>query len=791
MIRHNILLAYRSFRRFKSTFFINVFGLSVGMACTLLIYLWVMDEVNMDTFHANAENIHQVMMNVKVEQDIMTIPYTPALLAETMAQEMPEVQYAASETPTVWFTKFTLINNTGSQTKATGQFAGKNYFNIFSFDLIQGSKDQVLASRSSIVISEQLAKSLFRTADQAVGKTLECQSGMFTKDFIVSGVFREVPSNSSHQKFDFVLPYEFFKIIFKDELGWDSNGPSTYLLLKDGTNLKAFNRKIADFVKRRYPESTAKLFARPYAHNYLYDKYENGVVVGGRIEYVRIFSIVAAFILLIACINFINLFTAKASRRLREVGVKKVLGAGRNSLITQYLSESVLVASFSLLIALVLVMLFLPKFHEITGKHLALDWNAHLIVTTLLIVLITGVAAGSYPALYLSNFQPAAVLKGKINSSVGEQWARNGLVVFQFTLSVIFIVSVMVVDRQMQFVQNKNLGYDKEHVISIEKEGKLVENGETFLKEVAKIPGVLYASSTSHDMMRHNRGTDQVEWQGKDKNNKVVFEDVGADYDMIEALSIQMKDGRPFSRKFSLDSTAVIFNEAAIAVMGLDNPVGKYVKIGSAERQIVGVVKDFHFESLHQKVKPLFLTLTPASTRFIMVRIAPGKNQETIGQLERLYKNYNPEFALNYKFLDQNYASLYGSEQRVSTLSRYFAIIAIVISCLGLFALASFTAEKRVREISIRKVYGASNYNIIYLLSSSFTKMVLLSVLIATPISFFLTREWLSSFVYKIGLEPWYFLFAGALTLCIAWLTVGMQTVKAASDNPLKSLKDQ
>ncbi len=791
MLRHNFLLAYRTFKRFKGTFFINLVGLSVGMACALLIYLWVMDELRMDQFHANGKNICQVMMMANEDEGKQVFPNTPGVLAETLAEEFPEVKYASAETPTAWFTKFTLVTDNGTKIKATSEFADKDYFNIFSFQLLQGDQNQVLKDVNSVVISDKLARSLFQTTDNVVGKTLQCESPFFLRSFTISGIFRELPANSSHQRFDFVLPFKVIKEIAQSEMGWASNGPSTYMVLKDGTNLERFNAKIANYLQSKRNGPTPTLFARRYVDGYLYDKYENGVVVGGRIEYVRLFSIIAVFILLIACINFINLSTAKASRRLKEVGIKKAIGAGRGSLILQYLGESMLLSFVALLIAVVFVLIFLPAFHLITGKDISVDLSPAFLLTALGVMLFTGIAAGSYPALYLSNFNPAIVLKGKVNNSAGEQWMRKGLVVFQFTLSVIFIVSVLVVYKQMQYVQTKNLGYDKEHLVSVEREGKLMQNSEAFIREAISIPGVVNASSISHDLLRHNRGTTLLEWEGKDENNKTTFEDVSASYDLIETLDIKVKEGRAFSRKFGIDSAAILFNETAIKAMGLKDPVGKVVRLSGGQKQIIGVIKDFHFESLHQNVKPLFITLQPNDTRYVVVRLGAGKHEETLGQLARLYQRYNPEFSFNYKFLDQNYEALYGNEQRVSVLSRYFATIAVLISCLGLFGLAAFTAERRVKEISIRKVYGASNMTIMYLLSSSFTKMVLLSIVLALPVSYFIARGWLSGFVYRISLEPWYFLVAGLLTLGIALLTVSIQTVKAANANPLRSLKDQ
>jgi hypothetical protein len=409
------------------------------------------------------------------------------------------------------------------------------------------------------------------------------------------------------------------------------------------------------------------------------------------------------------------------------------------------------------------------------------------------VVIFTGIISGSYPALYLSGFNPIAVLKGRLNVSVGEVWARKGLVVFQFTISVILIVSVVVVYKQVEFVQSENLGYNKDNIVYFAREGKMWEDAkmETFLSEARNIPGVVHASSIGHDMTGHNSGTFGVWWEGKSEDNKTEFENVGVNYDMMQTLGIQLKEGRLFSKEYSADSAKIIFNEAAIKFMGLKDPVGKMVKLWGQDMQIVGVAKDFHFESLHENIKPLFFRLSQGGTYLVMAKIESGKEKAVLGKLEELYKTFNPGFSLDYKFLDQEYQAQYAAEQRVASLSKYFAGLAILISCLGLFGLAAFTADRRLKEIGIRKVLGSSVFSIIYLLSSDFTKLVFAAILIALPVSYFMTDYWLDSFALHIDLEIWYFIAAGVAALLIAWLTVGMQAVKAANVNPLECLKSE
>lgn len=787
MFRHNILLTYRNFLRYKTTFFINLIGLSTGLACALLIYLWVNDELSVDKFHEKGSQLFQVMYHQQSSEGITTNDQTPGPLSEALVEEVPEIQYA---TTTSWVMHRTLsINGKNDKiVKAPGIYVGEDYFNMFSFNLIQGDQNQVLKDPTSIILSESLCRKLFNTTESVMGKVVEFEH---ETPYQVTGIFEDVPTKSSLQ-FDFVLSFEEFEKQNSWALDWNASGPYTYVVVNERADLNLLNEKIRDFATKRREEGSAiDLFLKPYAEKYLYGNYAEGKQVGGRIEYVRLFSIIAIFILIIACINFMNLSTAKATRRLKEIGVKKAIGAGRKTLVFQYLGESILMTFLSLITAILLVMLFLPQFNEITGKHLRLNFDGTLILSVLGITLLTGLIAGSYPALYLSGFNPITVLKGKLTTSAGEVWARRGLVVFQFAISVILIVSVLVVYKQIEFVQNTNLGYDKDNIIYFKKEGRVADKPETFLSEMRNIPGVMGASSIGHNLLEHTFGSSGLEWEGKNPDDKIHFEYMFADYEMMETLDMEMREGRMFSRAFTTDSAAIILNEAAIDFIGIQHPVGKYVKLWGKQREIIGVVKNFHFASLHDNIKPLFMVLDPDDTWNVIARINGEGQKETIGKLEELYRTYNPGFVFDYTFLDEDYQALYAAEQRVSTLSKYFAGWAILISCLGLFGLAAFTAEKRIKEIGIRKILGSSNFGIVRLLSADFTRMVLMAIVMALPISYFIAKNWLEGFAFRIDLEWWFFIGAGLVALLIAWFTVGLQTVKAARVNPTECLKDE
>jgi len=792
MLRHNLLLIYRTFKRFKSTFVINLIGLSTGLTCTLLIFLWIQDELNIDKFHDKNNRLYRVMENTAQADGVDTGAHTPDLLAETIIKEMPEVEYAIAVTPGNLLGKFTLTDGQ-TATKAVGQYVSSDYFKVFSYRLLQGDDSQVLTDKHSAVISKSLAIKLFKTDQEVIGKTLECEILGFKEPIIVTGVFEGTPANSSEQ-FDFVLSFELWKDLsqkFGRPINWDNHAPNTYLVLREDTNLDTFNKKIAGFIKEKNKESNVTLFTVPYSDQYLHGKYKNGVQSGGRIEYVHLFSIIALFILSIACINFMNLTTARTSRRIKEIGVKKAVGASRKTLIYQHLSESITMTFLSLALAIVFVELLLPQFNLITGKQLTLTLEPKLILSIAGITFFTGLLSGSYPAFYLSGFSPAFVLKGKLTTSFSELFVRKGLVIFQFVLSVILIVSVLVVYKQVEFMQGQNLGYDKDHIVYFDIEGKVPENQDAFFAEVKNIPGIVNVSSIGSMLMGHSSSTSGLSWEGKNPRDVVEFENVPVNYGMIETLGLTLDAGRPFSRDFSTDDHAIIFNEAAIDVMGLKNPIGKTINLWGETMEIVGVVRNFHFESLHEAVKPLFFIVNPKHTMKVMTKIEAGKEKEAIDELKKFYGKFNPGYLLDYKFLDQDYQAQYISEKRVGMLARYFAGLAIIISSLGLFGLATFTAERRLKEIGIRKILGSSRFGIVYLLSSEFARIVFASIIIAFPLSYFIATQWLDSFAFRIELKWWYFFSAGLVAFMIALITVGMQAVKASRVNPVNYLRTE
>ncbi len=787
MLKHNLLIIFRNFKRNKSSFFINLIGLSTGLTCALLIYLWVNDEMNFDRFHEKNSQLFQVMQQTHHGE---IIEPTPGPLAEALVAEMPEVECAVPVFNSAFLGKPTLSSD-DKNTKANVLYAGKDFFKMVSFQLIEGNANQVLSEKNSIVLSEELAMKLFNTTHNILGRTLIMKHQLFPGVFQITGIFKRVPLNSSLQ-FDFVLPYRFISDQIPSWSNWRNSNPDTYVLLRKDVNVGQFNDKIAHLIERKCGDASRTLFLRPYADKYLYGNYEHGRQAGGRIEYVKLFSLIAIFILIIACINFMNLSTAKASGRMLEIGIKKVVGADRSSLIIQHLCESMMMALLSLIFAIFIVEILLPQFNEITGKQITLTLNASVIGSFLGITLLTGFIAGSYPALYLSRFRPAYILKGNMHRSSAELWTRKGLVIFQFVLSSIFIVSVLVIYKQIEFIQTKKLGYNKDNIIYFNKEGRAEENLDSFLAEVKNIPGVVNASSSTFPLTDTKSSTEDMHWEGKAPDVISRFTVQTTNYDFIDMHGIEMKEGRTFSREFGSDSSKIIFNETAIQKMGLKDPIGKTVTMWGKDRQIIGITKDFHFESLHERVKPMLFILAPPDRNLrIMVKIEAGKEKETIDRLQQFYIKYNPGYVFEYRFLDEDYQAQYVSETRVAILSRYFAGIAIIISCLDLFGLAAFSAERRRKEIGVRKVLGSSEFGIITLLTNDFTEIVLVSLLISSPVSYLITKYWLDSFAYRIDLQVWYFIGTGFITLFIAWITVGAQALRAAMTNPVESLRSE
>ncbi|QMU26712.1 ABC transporter permease [Adhaeribacter radiodurans] len=778
-------IAVRTLIRQKGFSFLNIAGLSLGLATSLLILLWVVDELQFDGFHKRIDRLYVVLHHLNFTNgEVRTGPDTQGLLAPALKEKFPEIVDATR----VSFAQERILKIGNKAFKEQGHFADPNFFQLFSFPLIAGDSKTVLQGISAIVISQSFAQKHFGNVPQALGKVI--QIGDEDK-FMVSGVFQDVPKNSSLQ-FDYVLPFE---VLFQHNhwlRDWGASSIQTFVLLKENAQADAVSSKIENFVKTQAKGSISTLMLQPLKEFYLYDKFENGKPAGGRIVYVRLFSVVAGFILLIACINFMNLATARSAHRAKEVGVRKVIGASRTSLVSQFLTESFLLSLLSMVIAVAIVAYTLPFFNQLTGKSIFLPFlHPTFLLAVLSITLFTSLLAGSYPAFFLSAFRSVQVLKGIIKAGSGTAYLRQGLVIFQFVLSTSLIISTVVVHRQIQYMKNKDLGLNQENLIYFPGSGGILNHFEAYKTELLVQPGIGKVAQSSQELLGRVTTSQSLDWKGKNPNEIISFQIINADANFLPTMGAKLKDGRNFSVDFSTDSLNYIINEEALKAMGLSQPIGQKVRFQGKEGKIIGLVQNFHVSSLHNPIMPIMITLRPKEAGMVYVRTKSGQAQQAIASLQKLHPKFESAAPFEYHFLDQNFERLYHSDLLVSKLATGFAFIAIFISCLGLFGLVTFTVQQRTKEIGIRKVLGASVRLIVTLLSKDFLKLVLLSNVIAWPLAGWAMHRWLQDFAYRTELDWGIFALVGAVTLLIALCTVSLQAVKAAVANPVKALRSE
>ena len=790
MLQNYSRIAWRNLIRNRAFSAINILGLALGMTCSLLIILWVNDEYSVDGFHANDKQLFHVIERQYHDGKIEAGYLTQGLLASELKKRFPEIQFASSLEQNAPYPYTIEANN--KVFKFNGSFASEDFFRMFSYPLLKGNSESALNSPGEIAVSRDMAERFYGNIDDAIGKTLRFEN---KENVLITAIFENMPGNSSMQ-FDFLRGWQDYSKQNAWVSNWGSYSPYTFIQLQKNADPARFAAKIKDFIHLFTPktsESYTELDIQPYREKYLHSIFSNGKIEGGRIEYVRLFSLVAVFILLVACINFMNLATARSAKRAKEVGIRKVVGAARSALIGQFIGEAILLTFFSIFVALILTDLLLPAFNYLTGKLLYLPFNQFSFWTSLLILVsLTGFVAGSYPAVFLSGFNPHKVLKGSLKTGSGARFFRKGLVVFQFTLSIILIVGMIVVYRQIQYTQSRNLGYDRENLVYIPIEGTLISDFEFFKEKALQIPGVQLISKMRENPTVINHHIGDVGWPGKEPNLVTSFADATVGYDFVKTMKLQLVVGRDFSKDFGTDSAAYLLNETAVKKIGLQDPIGKPISWARKQGTVIGVLKDFHFNSLHQPIEPLIVRVAERHNwGTILVRTEAGKTKEALAGLEKLCKELNPSFPFTYQFSDQEYTKLYKNEQLISKLSNYFAFLAIFISCLGLFGLAMSTAEQRTKEIGVRKALGASVPNIVWMLSTSFLKPVIIAMCISFPLSWYIMNNWLRDFAYKVEIEWWVFALAGSITIFIALLTVSFQSVKAAIANPVDSLRTE
>ena len=790
MLKNYIKIAFRNLWKNKAFSLINIMGLALGLACSLLIMLWVNDEYKVDAFHKNGAQLYSVFERQYRDGRVDAFHGTPGVLADELKRVLPEVQFATNY---AWHELSTFEAN-NKVIKENGNHAGQDFFKIFTYPLLQGNTATALQTPLDITISKKMAEEFFGSPARAIGKTIRYQN---RKDLKVTAVFDNVPKNSTAQ-FDYILNWQTFLEGNGWAKDWTNNGPPTYIVLRKGTDAKAFEKKVARFLdnynKEQTPHSYIRLGIQRYGDIYLHSNFDkSGQLSGGRIQYVKLFSIVAIFILLIACIDFMNLTTARSVKRAKEIGIRKVVGAVRFALIRQFIGEALLIVSIAIVISLLIVLFVLPKFDQLTGKDIQLPLsNTTFWLSIAGLLLLTGFLSGSYPALYLSSFKPVRVLKGSLKFSSNATWFRKGLVVFQFILSIILIIGTIVVSKQVNYIQSYNLGYDRENLIYIPLEGDLTPKYGLFKTMSMKLPGIRDMSRITDIPTKIENGTGGVQWDGKDPNSDINFTQSAVGYDFTKTMRLNLAEGRDFSKDFATDSVGYLINESALKIIGYKDPVGKPLTFWQKKGTIIGVLKDFHFNSLHTEINPLVLRLGEnIEWGAALVRTEPGKTKEALASLEKICKELNPKFPFTYQFSDEEYQKLYKSEQVVSQLANYFAFLGIFISCLGLFGLVIFTAEQKTKEFGIRKVLGASAASLFNLLSKEFLLLVIVALIIASPLAWLAMNSWLQDYVYRIHISWWMFVIAGLLAILVALITVSFQAIKAAMANPVKSLRSE
>ncbi len=787
MFKNYLKIAFRGLVKNRLTFFINLFGLAMGLWATILIGLWVRSELNMNKDFAEIDQVYRIMEHQKYGSDIFTTTSTPGLLGKALKEQYPEVERSAS------FTRIeqNLFVKEEEKFKLNGFYAGEDYLHILQYPILHGDRDLALQGKSAVVLSFDAAIRMFGKAD-VIGQFITLKETDGENSFIVQAVLQPFSSDVS-LKFDFILP---FQVLFEKESNlqlWGNNGPSTIVKLEESADYRVFSDKIAGFIKEKNEGSRISLFAYPQGDLYLYGKFTDGLQQGGRIEYLRLFSIIGIFILLIACINFMNLSTAKSQKRAKEVGVRKVVGAGKIDLVGQFLSESILLTVFAGFLALLMVQLALPVFNNLTEKNMSVPFEETLFWTQFLgIIIFTGLLAGSYPAFYLSATKVISVFKSFVKTGSSVVWARKGLVTFQFILATVLIVGTVVVYQQINYALKQNLGYDKDQLIRIPLEGKLSGNFDVFKTAIQNNAGIKTVSRSSHGMIGRNLNSGDVSWEGKDPDFTSLFEIIGIDYDYLETMGFDLIKGEDFLREKGADSTqGAILNRRAYELITQDYPDAVSFTLWSENRNITGVLENFHFQSFHEEMEPVILLLEPSFANLAYVKIDASDIEQTIALLKSTAEELEPDFPFTYSFMDENYALMYKEDVRTRDLAKYFSILTILISCLGLLGLSAHIAEQKTKEIGIRKVLGASTVSILHVINKEFIAIVSISIVLGSVLSFWIMQKWLSNFAYKIDFEWWIVPLAAFIILFIAYLTVTLQAIKSIQINPVDTLKSE
>jgi ABC-type antimicrobial peptide transport system permease subunit len=785
MFKNYLKIAWRNIQHSKGYAFINIAGLGIGMAASILILIWVQFELSVDRFHENSDRIFAVWRNTEMQGEIFSGDYTPAPYAPALKDQFPEVEEAIRITE--WDPQLLTVGENSFYEEST--FTEPGFFKIFNFEAIEGDPVAALEEPESIVLTESVARKLFGE-ESALGKTVTVGKQL---DLEVKAVIKDLPENTN---FPFTTFLSFKKLVqmeWADDF-WGSNSFRTFVMLTEGTSVTDFNEKYKGFTAKNTEYDEISDFLFPIEDLHLYSKFENGKSVGGKIELIQMFGIVSILVLFIAGINFVNLSTAQSDKRSKEVGIRKLSGANKGMLIGQFLAESTMIAIAAYLFAILLVSLAFPWFKDLIGQNLANPFTQPFFwLISIGYVVIIGVLAGSYPAFLMSSYQPALAMKSNFNINKGfGVKPREVLVVFQFAVVVILISSVWIVRDQMTFVQNRDLGLDKDNLIFHPITQNIRKNKTAIRNELVALPGVASISYTFSPLTVIYSDTDGMDWQGKDPDFKPNISRMGTDANLVKTAGMELVAGRDIDiYTYPSDSLSAIVNEKTVEVMGFEDPIGQVIK-DDYEFTIVGVVKDFIMESPFDEAKPIVVIGPKRELNFIHIRFAEGENLAlALGEVQQIFAKFNPDAPFEYSFVDQEHAQKFQSQERTAYLTTIFTGLAVIISCLGLFGLATFIAERRKKEISVRKVMGATVASLVTLISSEFTRLVIISILIGIPVTWYFMSDWLETFAYRTELNWSIFIWTGGLTLLIALLTVGSQAIKAALVNPAKTLKSE
>lgn len=786
MIRNYFKIAWRNLFRNKGFSATNLLGLTIGITCTILISLWVKDELTYDKFHSNYNSIYKIYANRDFNNQVFTDQNMVLPLASTIEKQIPQIKKAVVTT----HRQEHILTYGENKFKKNGHTVSEGFFDMFSWEFIHGSPAKALPDPYSIVLTNSTAKALFGN-DDPINKVVRVDNDYDAK---VTAIVADVPGNSSFQ-FDFINAFNYNNDFLKRAMSnWQNSSWDVYIQVDPGTNMKTVEKGIND-IKYQHDEGDKRIstyFAFPMNKWRLYSEFKDGKNTGGMIEYVRLFSIIAIIILLIACINFMNLSTARSEKRAREVGVRKTLGSGKGQLVLQFFSESIILTSIAFLLSILAVYLLLPAFNGLVDKNLSLNIVQPLFwIAAIALILFTGIVAGSYPALYLSSFNPVKVLKGTFLSGKKSALPRHILVVGQFAISILLISATIIIYQQIQHIKNRDIGYDPNNLI-------MVPASEDTQKNYAAIKDELMKTGVVNSVNRSFSPITDIwwrapspDWDGKPADGELIVARMATDIDYTKTMGVKIIEGKDFSG-VPADSANMIINEAAVKAMGLKNPIGTQLRYGTYKFNVIGVTNDVVMGSPFQAVDPMLVHFSSNNINSINIRLtASSKPQQALKAIEGVFKKYNPAFPFDYKFVDQEFGRKFLTENLISRITNIFAGLAVFICCIGLAGLASFTIEKRIREIGIRKVMGATLQQLLLLISKDFLKLVLIAFVIATPIAWWFMNDWLEKYPDRINISIWLFGAVGLLILLLALIVVSLNTMKAAVANPIKSLRTE